>query len=68
MGVTCLRPVHFGQLSYGRLISDLRIDRNMEKPCENCNIVTMIDDTHRICYDCFVELDLAAANREREEE
>lgn len=34
----------------------------MEKPCENCNIVAMIDDTHRICYDCFVELDLQAVN------
>jgi hypothetical protein len=36
----------------------------MEKPCERCKIVTMIDDEHRICYDCFVVLDLAAAEEE----
>jgi hypothetical protein len=34
----------------------------MEKPCENCGITTMIDDDHRICYDCFVELDLHTVN------
>ena len=30
----------------------------MEKPCQRCGLVTMTDDEHRICYDCFVELDL----------
>ena len=34
----------------------------MERPCENCGITAMIDDSHRICYDCFVELDLQAVN------
>lgn len=36
----------------------------MEKPCEECGVVAMIDSEHRICYDCFVELDIAAAGEE----
>lgn len=68
MGVTCLRLVHIGYLPYGRLISELLFACNMEKPCENCNIVAMIDDTHRICYDCFVELDLQSVNSDQKKE
>ena len=36
----------------------------MEKPCEECGVVAMIDSEHRICYDCFVEMDVAAAEEE----
>ena len=46
------------------LINRLLFVINMEKPCERCGIVTMTDDEHRICYDCFVELDIM----DREEE
>ena len=51
--------------TYGvQIIYRLLFDINMEKPCERCGIVTMTDDEHRICYDCFVELDVM----DREEE
>ena len=36
----------------------------MEKQCERCKIVTIIDSFHRVCWDCFCELDL----KEYEEE
>ena len=36
----------------------------MEKPCERCKTVTICDSEHRICYDCFVELDLKEAEEE----
>jgi len=36
----------------------------MEKQCERCKTVTIIDSFHRICFDCFCELDLAAAEEE----
>ena len=28
----------------------------------------MIDDTHRICYDCFVELDLQSVNSDQKKD
>lgn len=40
----------------------------MEKACEECGIVTMCDSEHRICYDCFVEMDLSAVNAELKKE
>jgi len=40
------------------------VDFFMEKPCERCKTVTICDSDHRICYDCFVELDLAEAEEE----
>lgn len=35
----------------------------MEKPCERCKTVTMTDDESRLCYDCWVELDLFTHNQ-----
>ncbi len=35
-----------------------------ERQCERCKIVTIIDSFHRVCWDCFCELDL----KEYEEE
>jgi len=45
-------------------INRLGLYIGMEKPCERCKIVTMCDSEHRICYDCFVELDLKEAEEE----
>jgi len=36
----------------------------MQRPCTRCKEIDIIDDHHRICYDCFVELDLAEAEEE----
>ncbi len=36
----------------------------MNTKCERCKTVTMIDSFHRVCFDCFSELDLAAAEEE----
>ena len=30
----------------------------MEKPCQECKVVTMIDDESKLCYDCWCELDI----------
>ena len=38
----------------------------MEKPCERCKTVTMIDDESRLCYDCWVDLDILATEQESE--
>jgi hypothetical protein len=38
--------------------------RMTERQCERCKIVTIIDSFHRVCWDCFCELDL----KEYEEE
>ena len=36
----------------------------MNTQCERCKVVTMIDSFHRICFDCFCELDLKAVEEE----
>ncbi len=36
----------------------------MIRPCKRCNEVDVVDDGHLICYDCFVELDLAESEEE----
>jgi uncharacterized Zn finger protein (UPF0148 family) len=36
----------------------------MEKPCNRCGTVDIVDDGHLICYDCFVELDLQESEEE----
>ena len=36
----------------------------MNRKCDRCKVVTMIDTFHGICFDCFSELDLAAAEEE----
>ena len=36
----------------------------MNRQCERCKVVTMIDSFHRICFDCFCELDLKAVEEE----
>jgi len=38
----------------------------MEKPCHRCGVVDIVDDGHRICYSCFVELDLEESVSEEE--
>ncbi len=30
----------------------------VEKPCERCKIVTITDEDSRLCYDCWVDLDI----------
>ena len=35
-----------------------------EIQCERCKTVTMIDSFHRICFDCFCELDMKAVEEE----
>ena len=35
-----------------------------DRQCERCKLVTMVDCFHRVCFDCFSELDLAAAEEE----
>ncbi len=34
------------------------------RQCERCKTVTMIDSFHRICFDCFCELDMKAVEEE----
>ncbi len=36
----------------------------MNSKCERCKTVTMIDSFHRVCFDCFSELDLKAVEEE----
>ncbi len=36
----------------------------MYRQCERCKTVTMIDSFHRVCFDCFCELDLKAYEEE----
>ncbi len=36
----------------------------MNRQCERCKTVTMIDSFHKICFDCFCELDLKAYEEE----
>jgi len=36
----------------------------MEKACERCKTVTITDEDHRICFDCFVELDIGEYNED----
>ena len=36
----------------------------MDAKCERCKTVTIIDSFHRICYDCFSELDLKSVEEE----
>ena len=36
----------------------------MERVCERCKTVTMIDSFHRLCFDCFCVLDLKAVEEE----
>ncbi len=36
----------------------------MNTKCERCQTVTMIDSFHKICFDCFSELDLKSAEEE----
>ena len=35
-----------------------------DRQCERCKTVTMIDSFHRICFDCFCELDMKAVDEE----
>ena len=30
----------------------------MEKPCQRCKIVTITDEDSKLCYDCWVDLDI----------
>ena len=30
----------------------------MERKCTRCGSIEILDDFHKICYECFVELDL----------
>ena len=36
----------------------------MNRQCERCKVVTIIDCFHKICFDCFCELDLKAYEEE----
>ena len=36
----------------------------MNTKCERCKTVTMIDSFHGVCFDCFSDLDLKAAEEE----
>ncbi len=36
----------------------------MNTKCERCKTVTMIDSFHKICFDCFSELDLKSVEEE----
>ena len=36
----------------------------MERECERCKTVTMIDSFHRLCFDCFCDLDMKAVEEE----
>jgi hypothetical protein len=36
----------------------------MNTKCERCKVVTMIDSFHRVCFDCFSELDLKSVEEE----
>ncbi len=33
-------------------------------PCEKCGDVRILDGAHRICFDCFIELDLEFHEKE----
>jgi hypothetical protein len=35
-----------------------------DSSCERCKTVTMIDSFHKICFDCFSELDLKQLEEE----
>ena len=35
-----------------------------DRQCERCKTVTMIDSFHRLCFDCFCELDMKAVEEE----
>ena len=34
------------------------------KPCERCGDIRILDGAHRICFDCFIELDLEFHEKE----
>jgi hypothetical protein len=36
----------------------------MDRQCERCKTVTMIDSFHRVCFDCFSDLDLKQLEEE----
>ena len=38
----------------------------MEKPCERCKIVTITDEDSKLCYDCWVDLDIINTELESE--
>ncbi len=33
-------------------------------PCEKCGDIRILDGAHRICFDCFIELDLEFHEKE----
>ena len=33
-------------------------------PCERCGDIRIFDGAHRICFDCFIELDLEFHEKE----
>jgi ribosomal protein L32 len=33
-------------------------------PCERCGDIRILDGAHRICFDCFIELDLEFHEKE----
>ena len=38
----------------------------MEKPCQRCKIVTITDEDSKLCYDCWVDLDIIDHELEHE--
>ncbi len=38
------------------------------EPCERCGESRILDGAHRICFDCFIELDLEFHEKELMEE
>ena len=58
------RGICFRLWSCSLIINRLFLVLYMEKPCEECDVVAMTDSEHRICYDCFVIMDIAAAEEE----
>jgi hypothetical protein len=38
----------------------------LEKPCQRCKIVTITDEDSKLCYDCWVDLDIIDTELEYE--